>query len=195
MCPGRDPRAAAGRPARPVPRPAAAARSCRSLVGGSRGALGVYGKLHEPTGIAVNLAGFSGPHTVKVWLATVAFVLALVQLVSALAMYGKLPASRRRPGSAALHRWSGRLAFLSRCRWPSTASTPWASDFDTAGAHPLAARLLLLRRVHGEDADPDPQGRARLGAAALRRPGLHRAGRPVADLVAVVLHHHRRARF
>ena len=42
------------------------------------GGLGVYGKLHEPTGIAVNVAGFSSPQTVKVWLATLAFVLAIV---------------------------------------------------------------------------------------------------------------------
>jgi hypothetical protein len=47
-------------------------------------ALGVYGNLHQPTGIAVNISGFSGPLTVKVWLASVAMVLALVQLVSAL---------------------------------------------------------------------------------------------------------------
>jgi hypothetical protein len=46
---------------------------------------------------------------VKSWLATTAFFFALVQLVSALMMYGKLPG----PGWAArLHRWSGRIAFL-----------------------------------------------------------------------------------
>ena len=50
--------------------------------------LGVYGGLHEPTGIAVSIAGFSGPLAAKVWLATVAVVLAVVQLFSALAMYG-----------------------------------------------------------------------------------------------------------
>jgi hypothetical protein len=75
-------------------------------------ALGVYGRLHTPTGVAVNVAGFSGPQQVKVWLATVAATLAVVQLVSALAMYGKLPV--RAPGWVSpLHRWSGRLAFLA----------------------------------------------------------------------------------
>jgi len=73
--------------------------------------LGVYGKVHEPTGIAVNIAGFSGPLTVKVWLASGAFVLAIVQLVSALAIFGKLGMSAR-PWVNALHRWSGRAAFL-----------------------------------------------------------------------------------
>jgi hypothetical protein len=75
--------------------------------------LGVYGRLHEPTGIAVNVAGFSSPLTVKVWLASVGFLLALVQLGSALAMYGKLPGVAHAPSwVSGLHRWSGRLAFL-----------------------------------------------------------------------------------
>jgi hypothetical protein len=76
-------------------------------------ALGVYGRLHEPTGIAVNVVGFSGPLAVKTWLATGGVLLALVQLVSALAMYGKLPGVSHAPGwVSALHRWSGRIAFL-----------------------------------------------------------------------------------
>ncbi|MEV4052348.1 DUF6529 family protein [Amycolatopsis sp. NPDC049688] len=74
-------------------------------------ALGVYGGLHPPTGVAVNIAGFSSPQSVKAWLATVVVVLALVQLVSALAMYGKLGRSPAWAGP--VHRWSGRLAFLA----------------------------------------------------------------------------------
>jgi hypothetical protein len=74
-------------------------------------ALGVYGSLHEPTGIAVNVAGFSGPLTVKVWLASAAMVLAVVQLVSALVMYGKIGVSAPY-WIGTLHRWSGRVAFL-----------------------------------------------------------------------------------
>jgi hypothetical protein len=71
--------------------------------------LGVYGKVHDPTGTAFNLAGFSSTGSVKSWLATTAIFFALVQLVSALMLYGKLPG----PGWAgALHRWSGRIAFL-----------------------------------------------------------------------------------
>jgi hypothetical protein len=75
-------------------------------------ALGTYGKVHEPTGIAVNLAGFSGPLEAKVWVATGAVVLAVVQLVSALVMYGKVPGVRAPSWIGALHRWSGRVAFL-----------------------------------------------------------------------------------
>ena len=74
--------------------------------------IGVYGHLHTPTGVAVNLAGFSSPLTVKVWLASVSATLALVQLVSALAMYGRLPKVRAPSWIGGLHRWSGRAAFL-----------------------------------------------------------------------------------
>jgi hypothetical protein len=72
-------------------------------------ALGVYGRLHQPTGIAVSVAGFSGAQSVKAWLTTVVFLLAFVQLGSALSMWGKLP---QRAWTPALHRWSGRLAVL-----------------------------------------------------------------------------------
>ena len=75
-------------------------------------ALGAYGRLHSPTGIAVSVAGFSSPQTVKVWLATGAVFFAVIQLVSASAMYGKLPGVRAPEWTGTAHRWSGRMAFL-----------------------------------------------------------------------------------
>ncbi len=50
----------------------------------------------------------------KAWLATAAIVLALVQLLSAGRIYGKLGSARILSSRAAatVHRWSGRLAFL-----------------------------------------------------------------------------------
>lgn len=74
--------------------------------------LGVYGGVHTPTGVAVNLAGFSGPQEAKVWLATGAVLFALVQLGSALVMYGKVPKVGSPPWTGTVHRWSGRVAFL-----------------------------------------------------------------------------------
>jgi Family of unknown function (DUF6529) len=73
-------------------------------------ALGVYGRLHDPTGVAVNVAGFSSALSVKAWLATVALLLALVQLVSALALFGHLRPLAGRRWIGPLHRWSGRAA-------------------------------------------------------------------------------------
>ncbi|MFD6286795.1 DUF6529 family protein [Streptomyces sp. NPDC060205] len=71
--------------------------------------LGAYGNVHDPEGTAFNLAGFSSTSAVKSWLATVAVGFALVQLVSALMLYGRLPGPS---WSGVLHRWSGRIAFL-----------------------------------------------------------------------------------
>jgi hypothetical protein len=84
------------------------------LIGGAVSvALGAYGKLHDPSPVVVNLAGFSSPITVKVWLASVAVLFAIVQLVTALAMYGKLPGVSNAPAwTSTVHRWSGRIAFL-----------------------------------------------------------------------------------
>jgi len=74
--------------------------------------LGLYGRLHHATGIAVNIAGFSSPGSVKTWLATGAAVFAIVQVGSALVMYGKVPGVRAPSWISGLHRWSGRIAFL-----------------------------------------------------------------------------------
>lgn len=74
--------------------------------------LGVYGQLHTPTGIAVSVAGFSSPLTVKVWLASAAALFALLQLFTALVMYGKVPGVRAPSWIGAVHRWPGRIAFL-----------------------------------------------------------------------------------
>jgi len=74
--------------------------------------LGVYGRVHTPSGVAVSLAGFSGPQAVKAWLATGAAALGLVQFGSALVMYGKVRGFRAPSWMPRLHRWSGRGAFL-----------------------------------------------------------------------------------
>lgn len=75
-------------------------------------AIGVYGRVHSPTGIAVNVAGFSSPQTVKVWLASAAAFFGVLQLLSALLMYGRLGRLSAPRWTGAAHRWSGRIAFL-----------------------------------------------------------------------------------
>ena len=74
--------------------------------------LGLYGRLHSPTGVAVDVIGFSSPATVKAWLATVAVLFSVVQVVSSLVMYGKVPRVSAPSWIGGLHRWSGRIAFL-----------------------------------------------------------------------------------
>ena len=102
-------------------------------------ALGTFGRLHTPTGIAVSVAGFSSPQTVKVWLASAAALLGVVQLVSALAIYGKLGLSAP-PWVSPLHRWSGRAAFLLTI--PVAVHCLYALGFADYDARTLAHSLF-----------------------------------------------------
>jgi len=101
--------------------------------------LGVYGRLHEPTFVAVNLAGFSGPLAAKAWLTTGAAFFAVVQLVTALAMYGKLGITAP-AWSGTVHRWSGRIAFLLAV--PVAIHCLYAVGFSTAEPRVLVHSLL-----------------------------------------------------
>lgn len=102
--------------------------------------LGVYGRLHEPTGIAVNVAGFSSAQAVKAWLATASAAFAVVQLLSALAMYGRLPGVTAPAWTAALHRACGRLAFLLAV--PVAVHCLYALGFQTYDLRVLVHSLL-----------------------------------------------------
>lgn len=73
-------------------------------------ALGVYGQVHEPTRVGVLLAGFDSAVEAKAWMASGAAFFAVIQLLSALSMYGKL--GRAPSWMGFVHRWSGRAAFL-----------------------------------------------------------------------------------
>jgi len=75
--------------------------------------LGVYAKEHSPSGPPIFTLGFSGMLQMKVWLSTAAVALLAVQLVSALWMWGRLPAAGVAPQwVAVLHRSSGSVAFV-----------------------------------------------------------------------------------
>lgn len=74
-------------------------------------ALGAYGRLHEPTGYALSVAGFSTMGYVKAWLATVTVVFGVIQLLSGMTITGRLLANPP-AWMGGLHRWSGRIAVL-----------------------------------------------------------------------------------
>jgi hypothetical protein len=107
--------------------------------------LGVYANVHTPTGIAVNVAGFSGPLEVKVWLTSAALLLALVQLGSALVLYGKIGWLSAGSWIGAVHRWSGRVAFLLAI--PVAVHCLYAIGFQTATprtlVHSVAGTLFF----------------------------------------------------
>jgi hypothetical protein len=123
--------------------------------------LGVYGGLHTPTGIAVNLAGFSGPLEAKVWVASAALLFALVQLGSALVMYGKVPGVTGPSWIGGLHRWSGRAAFLLAV--PVAVHCLYALGFQTFSTRVFVHSLL---------------GCAFFGAFTVKMLGLRRDGLP-----------------
>jgi hypothetical protein len=90
----------------------------RLLLAGGIGAvialtLGIYGNAHDPaTDLSITL-GFADTITMKVWMASIAVLFAIVQLASALWLYGRLPLPDAPPWLGSLHRISGRLAFLA----------------------------------------------------------------------------------
>jgi hypothetical protein len=122
-------------------------------------AIAVYGNAHDPTGKGLISFGFDSPIRMKAWLTTIALAFAGVQLVTALAMYGRLGRGASRPWIGPTHRISGLLAFLVSL--PVAAQCLWGLGFQTTdtrvAAHSVlgcafygafAAKMLTLR-THG----------------------------------------------
>lgn len=119
--------------------------------------LGVYGAVHDPTGHSLVTLFFTATINLKVWLATLAALLAVVQVLSAAKFYGRLGAGHGPRWLGRAHRASGTLAFLLTI--PVAYHCLWALGFDGAadarglvhglvgsiffGA--LAAKVLLVR--------------------------------------------------
>jgi hypothetical protein len=102
-------------------------------------ALGVYGNLHPPTGKAVFTGPFPSMISMKVWLASAAGLLAVLQLVTALWMYGKLGIGAPR-WLGAFHRGTGALAFILTL--PVAFHCLVSLGFATADPRTLAHSLL-----------------------------------------------------
>ncbi len=103
-------------------------------------AMGVYGRLHAPTGVAVDLPGFSGLQAAKAWLASVSALCALTQPASAFVMYGKVRFVRAPSWIGGLHRWSGRFAFFFAV--PVAVHCLYALGFQSAEPRVLLHSLL-----------------------------------------------------
>jgi hypothetical protein len=131
-------------PARPFPgRIAAALLVAMALVVAV--ALGVYARVHTAAGRPIFTLWFSGMLQMKVWLTTAALLLLLVQLVTALWMWGRLPAVGASPAwLPVVHRWSGTTAFVLTL--PVAVHCMWALGFGTQNTrvvvHSLAGCLF-----------------------------------------------------
>ena len=97
-----------------APRPEA---GLRLLAAGTLGALvavalGIYGSVHDPASDLAITLGFRDTITMKVWLASAAVLFGMLQILSALWMYGRLPLGTAPDWIGGAHRISGRLAFV-----------------------------------------------------------------------------------
>lgn len=106
-------------------------------------ALGFYGREHEPTGETIVTFGLGGLPSMKVYLSVAVGVLALVQLVTALWMYGRLGLAVPR-GLAVVHKSSGALAILVSL--PVAYHCLWSIGFRTTdtrvAAHSIAGCVI-----------------------------------------------------
>jgi hypothetical protein len=102
--------------------------------------LGVYGRVHDPTGEALVSLFFTGSINLKVWLATTAFGLAAFQYLSGRKIVGKLGKGFGPRWLGRAHRASGTLAFL--CTIPVAYHCLWSLGFQTSSARVLAHGLL-----------------------------------------------------
>ena len=128
--------------------------------------LGLYSRLHTAAGRPLFTLGFSGMLQMKAWLSTAAVLLLLVQLTTALWMWGRLPGVGAAPAPVTwVHRWSGAAAFAVSL--PVALHCMWALGFGTG-----STRVL----VHGI------VGCTFYGAYAAKMLGLRVAGLPARTL-------------
>lgn len=105
--------------------------------------LGVYGKVHDPTGEQPYTLFFTATINLKVWFATVAVALAVVQILLAARLYGKI--DRPWPGDAPpwlgdAHRLTGTVAFLVSL--PVAYHCLWALGFQSTDTRVVLHSLL-----------------------------------------------------
>ncbi len=103
-------------------------------------ALGVYGRVHEPSSAALFTLGFPSPIWMKVTLATVAMVLAIVQLLTALRMFGRIGRGPVPRATTLTHRISGVLAVAVSV--PVAFQCLWSLGFGTYDTRVLVHSLL-----------------------------------------------------
>jgi uncharacterized protein DUF6529 len=103
--------------------------------------LGIYGKVHDPTGRSLVTLFFTQTITLKVWLATAAVALATFQGLTGLRMYGKLGSRTGPRWIRTAHRLSGTGAFILTI--PVAYHCLWALGFQYhSGTRVLVHGLL-----------------------------------------------------
>ena len=91
--------------------------------------LGVYARAHHPTGDPIPTFGFSDVIHMKVWFTTVVALLALVQVATALRIFGHLGSGKSPHWVHVLHRTSGVAAVIVSA--PVAFHCLWSFGFET----------------------------------------------------------------
>ena len=112
---------------------------------GVAASLAAYAKVHHPSGRTLFTLGFTGLLQMKAWLTTAAVAFVIVQLVTALWMWGRLPGAGAAPSwVSVMHRWTGTIAFVLTL--PVVFNCIWALGFATTSprvvVHSLAGCLF-----------------------------------------------------
>jgi hypothetical protein len=103
--------------------------------------LGIYARLHHPAHKTLFTLGLPGMVELKTWLATVAVMFVVLQLITALWMWGRLPGAPAAPGWVSqAHRWSGTIAFIVSL--PVVLHCVWSIGFGQHGARLIIHSVL-----------------------------------------------------
>lgn len=102
--------------------------------------LGVYGRVHVPTGRAISVLGFATLVEMKVALSSAALAFGVVQVVTALRMYGRIGRGRSPRAVAAVHRISGMTAVALSL--PVAFHCLWSLGFGAYSTRVLLHSLL-----------------------------------------------------
>lgn len=103
-------------------------------------ALGGYARVHDPTFEAITTFGFADMLDMKSWLTTIAMALGIVQLVTALRIFGHLGSSPAGRAVGVTHRVSGVLAVLVSL--PVAYHCLWALGYGTYDTRVAVHSLL-----------------------------------------------------
>jgi hypothetical protein len=152
--------------------------------------LGVYGRVHDPTGDALVSSFFTSSINLKVWFATTAFILAILQGLSAAKFCGKLGKGYGPRWLGRAHRVSGTLAFMFAI--PVAYHCLWSLGFQSGQTRVLVHGLfgcLFFGALTAKVLVVRTPKMPRLAAAGARRRRVHGAHRALAHERVLVLHH------
>jgi hypothetical protein len=91
--------------------------------------IGVYGRYHDPAGQQTVTAFFGSTLAFKAWMATVVIAFTIIQLITALRIWGRISWPKTVPSwFGQVHRLSGTLAFMASL--PVAYHCLWAIGFE-----------------------------------------------------------------